>query len=73
MENGSIVHIDYDLYNADDDVLIETTREAVAKEADSFDENRNYPSHITEYALIELTANCVEHFTYTVPHGRSKD
>ena len=35
MENGSIVHIDYDLYNADDDSLIETTREEVAKEADS--------------------------------------
>ena len=42
MENGSIVHIDYDLYNADDDSLIETTREEVAKEADKFDENRSY-------------------------------
>ena len=34
MENGSIVHIDYDLYNADSGDLIETTREAVAQEHD---------------------------------------
>ena len=47
MENGSIVHIDYDLYNADDETLIETTREAVAKEADQYDENRTYKPLIT--------------------------
>ena len=34
METGSIVHIDYDLYNADSGDLIETTREAVAQEHD---------------------------------------
>ena len=26
MDNGSIVHVDYDLYNASNDKLIETTR-----------------------------------------------
>ena len=34
MEEGTIVHVDYDLYNADSGDLIETTREEVAKEHD---------------------------------------
>ena len=38
MDNGSIVHIDYDLYNASNDKLIETTRDEVAKEHDLHDE-----------------------------------
>ena len=42
MDNGTIVHIDYDLFNADNDKLIETTREEVAKEHDTHDENRTY-------------------------------
>ena len=42
MDNGSIVHVDYDLYNASNDKLIETTREEVAKEHDIHDENREY-------------------------------
>ena len=42
MDNGTIVHIDYDLFNADNDKLIETTREEVAKEHDAHDENRTY-------------------------------
>ena len=41
MDNGSIVHVDYDLYNASNDKLIETTREEVAKEHDLHDENRD--------------------------------
>ena len=32
MDNGAIVHIDYDLYNAGTEKLIETTREETAKE-----------------------------------------
>tara|TARA_Y100001970_G_scaffold90459_2_gene114035 strand:+ start:15112 stop:15807 length:696 start_codon:yes stop_codon:yes gene_type:complete len=47
MENGTIVHIDYDLYNADSDKLIETTREEVAKEHEVFDEARTYEPMIT--------------------------
>ncbi|MEC7756612.1 MAG: FKBP-type peptidyl-prolyl cis-trans isomerase [Candidatus Thermoplasmatota archaeon] len=47
MENGSIVHIDYDLYNAGNGNLIETTREETAKEHDQFDENRNYSPMVT--------------------------
>ena len=30
MDNGTIVHIDYDLFNADNDKLIETTREELS-------------------------------------------
>ena len=33
MKKGTIVHIDYDAYNADTESLLETTREDVAKEA----------------------------------------
>ena len=61
MENGSIVHIDYDLYNADDDVLIETTREAVAKEAEQHDENRTYTPLITVIGAGTLIAGFESH------------
>ena len=47
MDNGSIVHVDYDLYNASNDKLIETTREEVAKEHDLHDEHREYSPMIT--------------------------
>lgn len=47
METGSIVHIDYDLYNADSGDLIETTREAVAQEHDRHEANRTYSPLIT--------------------------
>ena len=42
MEDGTIVHVDYELYNNDTGDLIETTREAVAKEHDAHQENRSY-------------------------------
>ena len=42
MDNGTIVHVDYDLFNAETEKLIETTREDVAKEHDVHDENRTY-------------------------------
>ena len=61
MENGSIVHIDYDLYNADDDSLIETTREEVAKEADKFDENRTYSPLVTVIGDGRLIAGFEAH------------
>ena len=47
MEEGTIVHIDYDLFNADSEKLIETTREEVAKEHDAHDENRTYSPMVT--------------------------
>ena len=47
MDAGSIVHIDYDLYDAGSERLIETTREDVAKENDIFDESRTYQPMIT--------------------------
>ena len=42
MENGTIVHVDYDLYNGESDELIETTREEVAKEHEVYQEGRTY-------------------------------
>ena len=42
MDTGSIVHIDYDLYDAGNEKLIETTREDVAKEHEVHDEHRTY-------------------------------
>ena len=47
MEEGSIIHIDYDLFNANTEKLIESTRENVAKEHDIFDENRTYSPMIS--------------------------
>tara|TARA_B100001996_G_scaffold72550_2_gene53274 strand:- start:581 stop:1297 length:717 start_codon:yes stop_codon:yes gene_type:complete len=67
MENGSIVHIDYDLYNADDDTLIETTREAVAKEADQHDENRTYKPLITVIGDGRLIAGFESHLEEAEP------
>lgn len=42
MEDGTIVHVDYELYNNESGELIETTREAVAKEHDAHQESRTY-------------------------------
>ncbi len=47
MDSGSIVHIDYDLFNAGTEKLIETTREDTAKEHDLHEENRTYSPMIT--------------------------
>ena len=42
MEEGTIVHVDYELYNGESGALIETTREEVAKEHESHQEGRSY-------------------------------
>ena len=42
MEEGTIVHVDYELYNNETGDLIETTREAVAKEHENHQETRTY-------------------------------
>ena len=42
MEEGTIVHVDYELYNGESGDLIETTREAVAKEHEAHQEGRSY-------------------------------
>ena len=42
MEEGTIIHIDYSLYNADNDKLLETTLEEVAKENDLHQDGREY-------------------------------
>ena len=42
MEEGTIVHVEYDLYNVESGDLIETTREDVAKEHEMHQEGRNY-------------------------------
>ena len=47
MDNGTIIHVDYDLFNAETEKLIETTREDIAKEHDVHDENRTYSPMVT--------------------------
>ena len=42
MEEGDIIHVDYDLYNGETGDLIETTKEATAKEHEVHEENRTY-------------------------------
>jgi len=47
MDNGTIIHVDYDLFNAETEKLIETIREDVAQEHDVHDENRTYSPMVT--------------------------
>ena len=42
MEDGAIIHVDYDLYSGETGDLIETTREDIAKEHETHQEGRNY-------------------------------
>ena len=59
MEEGTIVHVDYDLYNADSGDLIETTREEVAKEHDMHQEGRTYTQWTCEETIDETTGEPV--------------
>ena len=42
MDEGTIVHVDYELYDGEEGKLIETTREEVAKEHEIHQEGRKY-------------------------------
>lgn len=42
MEEGTIIHVDYELYNEESGTIIETTREEVAKEHEVHQEGRTY-------------------------------
>ena len=42
MEDGAIIHVDYDLFSGETGDLIETTREEVAKEHEMHQEGRSY-------------------------------
>ena len=42
MEDGAIIHVDYDLFSGETGDLIETTREAIAKEHEMYQEGRTY-------------------------------
>ena len=42
MEEGTIVHVDYELYDGVTGDLIETTRESVAQEHETHQEGREY-------------------------------
>jgi len=68
MEEGTIVHVDYELYNGENGDLIETTREAIAKEHETHQEGRTYSPMVCvvgsgnlipgfEAALAEAKAN----------------
>lgn len=68
MEEGTIVHVDYELYNSESGDLIETTREDVAKEHEAHQEGRSYTPMVCvvgggnlipgfEAALAEAKAN----------------
>ena len=42
MEDGAIIHVDYDLFSGETGDLIETTREEIAKEHEMHQEGRSY-------------------------------
>ena len=52
MEEGDIIHVDYDLYNGETGDLIETTREATAQEHEMHDENRTYQPMAVSYTHL---------------------
>ncbi len=54
MENGTIVHVDYELYNADTGDLLETTIEEVAKEHEVHQEGRGYSPLVTVVGAGQL-------------------
>ena len=63
MDNGAIVHVEYDLYNAESGDLIETTREEIAKEHEVFDEARTYEPMITVVGEGRLIAGFEAHLS----------
>ena len=46
MEDGAIIHVDYDLFSGETGDLIETTREEVAKEHEMHQEGRSYATMV---------------------------
>ena len=49
MEDGAIIHVDYDLFSGETGDLIETTREDIAKE---------YEMHPVSYTHLTLPTTC---------------
>ena len=58
MEDGAIIHVDYDLFSGETGDLIETTREEIAKEHDMYQEGRSY----TPMVCIVGTGNLIAGF-----------
>ena len=58
MEDGAIIHVDYDLFSGETGDLIETTREEIAKEHDMHQEGRSY----TPMVCIVGTGNLIAGF-----------
>ena len=58
MEDGAIIHVDYDLFSGETGDLIETTREEIAKDYEMHQEGRNY----TPMVCIVGTGNLIAGF-----------
>ncbi len=58
MEDGAIIHVDYDLFSGETGDLIETTREEIAKEYEMHQEGRSY----TPMVCIVGTGNLIAGF-----------
>ena len=58
MEEGAIIHVDYDLFSVDTGDLIETTRETVAKEHEMHQEGRTYSPMV----CVVGTGNLIQGF-----------
>jgi FKBP-type peptidyl-prolyl cis-trans isomerase 2 len=61
MEEGSIIHIDYTLYNAESGDVIETTLEEIAKKNEMVDENKTYEPLVTVIGDGRLIKGFEEH------------
>ncbi len=60
MEEGTIIHVDYNLYNSDTGDLIETTREEIAKEHEMHQEGRSYSPLVCVVGSGQLIAGFEE-------------
>ena len=59
MEDGAIIHVDYDLFSGETGDLIETTREEVAKEHEMHQEGRSYaPMVCVEVSSLIQDSSC---------------
>ena len=66
MEDGAIIHVDYDLFSGETGDLIETTREEIAKEHEMHQEGRSY----TPMVCIVGTGNLIAGFEAALKNAK---
>ncbi len=63
MEDGSVVRVEYALFDADSDALIETNKESIAKDHERYEENHNYAPMLVVIGSGRLIEGFDEHLS----------